>query len=167
MHIREAIPTDAAAVIALFDKLYGETNFLLYAPGEATPDEQEYARRIAEVAAKDKGVMFVAEADAELIGVIFGNRGTAKKSLHTLFLVMGVLQAWSGRGVGRALLKAIEGWAVAKGLHRLELTVRETNHRAVLLYERAGFEREGLKRHSLRIGNEYANELLMSKLIVA
>ena len=36
MHIREAQPEDASAVIALFEKLYTETKFLLFEPGEAT-----------------------------------------------------------------------------------------------------------------------------------
>jgi GNAT superfamily N-acetyltransferase len=28
---------------------------------------------------------------------------------------MGVLQAWVGRGIGRSLLEALEGWAQSKG----------------------------------------------------
>ena len=55
---------------------------------------------------------------------------------------MGVLQAWVGRGIGRSLLEALEGWARSNGLHRLELMVNYNNERAIRLYEKFGFERE-------------------------
>lgn len=79
--------------------------------------------------------MLLADTDAGLVGVIFGNRGTARKTRHALFLAMGVPR--SHHGVGRSLLQAVESWAIAKGLHRLELTVQTTNARAIALYERS------------------------------
>jgi RimJ/RimL family protein N-acetyltransferase len=50
-------------------------------------------------------------------------------------------------------------------LHRLELTVDVDNRRAIALYEKCGFEREGVKRRSRRIEGRYFDELSMSKLI--
>ncbi len=83
-----------------------------------------------------------------------------------MFLVMGVLQGSSRQGVGRALLQAIEAWAVSKSIHRLELTVNATNSRAIRLYERSGFGYEGTKRDSLFIDGAYVNEFYMSKLLI-
>ena len=80
---------------------------------------------------------------------------------------MGVLEARTGRGAGRALLTALEAWARANGIHRLELTVQAHNHRAIALYEKCGFEREGLKRHSLKIDGTYVDEYYLSKLLAA
>ena len=111
--------------------------------------------------------MFVAEDENRLIGVIFGTCGNAKRRRHALFLVMGVLQARWNQGVGRSLLDAIEAWAKTRDIHRLELTVQTTNDRAIRLYENMGFVREGTKRDSIKIGAEYVDELLMSKLIAA
>ena len=165
MYIRAARPEDAARLIALFEKLYSETKFMLYEPGEAVPGEQEYTQRIEQNAKTESGVLFVAEVEGEAIGAGLGIRGSAKRTRHSLFLVIGVLQAWSGRGVGRSLLQAIEHWAIAKGIHRLGLTVIASNHRAISLYERVGFEREGLKRHALNVDGDYIDELYMSKLV--
>ena len=50
-------------------------------------------------------------------------------------------------------------------MHRLELTVSTMNHRAISLYEKVGFAREGVKRHSLNIEGRYVDELYMSKLV--
>jgi len=113
----------------------------------------------------DSGAMFVCETDNELIGVVFGNRGIARRTRHSLYVVIGVLQAWVGQGVGRALLEALEAWARSRGLHRLELTVDVDNRRAIALYEKCGFAREGVKRHSRKVDGKYSDELYMSKLI--
>jgi RimJ/RimL family protein N-acetyltransferase len=166
-HIREAMPEDAAAVVALFQLLYSETDFLLYEPGESVPQVDQYAERIREVAKKENGIMFVAESGRDVVGIIFGNRGIAKKTRHSLFLVMGVRRSNWSQGVGRGLLEAVENWATTRQLHRLELTVQTSNTRAIALYEKMGFGREGIKRHSLKNNGRYVDEFLMSKLIAA
>jgi RimJ/RimL family protein N-acetyltransferase len=78
---------------------------------------------------------------------------------------MGVLHAWVGRGIGRSLLEAVEGWAQSNGLHRLELMVNYNNERAIRLYEKFGFEREGVKRHALRVDGHYIDAFYVAKLI--
>lgn len=165
MHVREATPSDSARLVALVRTLYEQTSFMLFEPDEFTITEEQQARRMEEVARSESGVMFVCEADDELIGVVFGNRGIARRTRHSIYIVIGVLQAWVGRGVGRALLEALENWARSRGLHRLELTVDVDNRRAIALYEKCGFEREGVKRHSRRVDGRYSDELYMSKLL--
>ena len=165
MRVREAIASDSARLVAFFPTLYAETSFMLFEPDEFTMTEEQQARRIVEISQSDSGVMFVCEIENDLVGVVFGNRGVARRTRHSLYVVIGVLQAWVGRGVGRALLEALEGWARSRGLHRLELTVDVDNRRAIALYEKCGFEREGVKRHSRRLEERYADELYMSKLI--
>jgi RimJ/RimL family protein N-acetyltransferase len=145
--------------------LYSETTFMLFEPDEFNVTEDEQARRMEERARMDSGTMFVCEHDDQLIGVVFGHRGVARRNRHSLYIVIGVLQAWVGRSIGRSLLEALEGWALARGLHRLELNVAVENPRAIALYEKFGFEREGLKRHSRKVGSEYLDELYMSKLL--
>jgi ribosomal protein S18 acetylase RimI-like enzyme len=49
----------------------------------------------------------------------------------------------SGRGVGRALLEAVEAQALAGGCEAVRLEVREDNKRAIALYERLGYCRFG------------------------
>jgi RimJ/RimL family protein N-acetyltransferase len=165
MHIREAVPADAGRLVALMRTLYSETTFMLYEPGEFTVTEEEQARRMEERTREDSGVTFVSEDDGQLMGVVFGSRGFARRNRHSLYIVIGVLQARVGRGVGRSLFEALESWALSRGLHRLELNVAVENARAIALYEKFGFEREGVKRHSRRIDGAYTDEFYMSKLL--
>src|SRR5262249_54301602 len=149
---------DAATVIALFQRVYSETSFLLYDPGESVPRVEDYARRIGDGRASGSFVILVAENADGLLGFVSGGRGNARRNRHALFLVLGVVQAqWRG-GIGRALLEAIENWALSHGVHRLELTVRMDNQRALHLYEKMGFIQEGTKRDSLEIEGRFVDE---------
>jgi RimJ/RimL family protein N-acetyltransferase len=157
--IREAKVQDAPAFVALFDRVNSETTFMLFERGES-PTSVEHQSQIF-----DSGVVFVCEEDKELIGFVAGRRGVGRRQAHSIYIAMGVLQAWVGRGIGRSLLEALEGWAQSKGLHRLELMVNYNNERAIRLYEKFGFEREGVKRHALRIDGHYIDAFYMAKLI--
>jgi RimJ/RimL family protein N-acetyltransferase len=89
---------------------------------------------------------------------MIGNRITAQ-------VVIGVLAAASGQGVGSGLLRKLELWAPAHGIARLELTVMAHNHRARRLYERMGFAVEGRRRECLLVHGRLVDELYMAKLL--
>ena len=59
-----------------------------------------------------------------------------------------VLSALRGKGVGRSLLEAIEGKARELGCCKLTLEVMDNNHRALRIYEAAGFARYALQKGS-------------------
>ena len=70
-----------------------------------------------------------------------------------------------GRGIGRALLSAAVDWAREIGVTKLELHVFPWNEPAIRLYERFGFEREGVRRgHYLREGEEVDAILMAYRL---
>jgi RimJ/RimL family protein N-acetyltransferase len=79
--------------------------------------------------------------------------------------MIGVLAAAGGQGVGSGLLRELELWAPAHGIHRLELTVMAHNHRARRLYERMGYAAEGRRRECLLVDGRLADELYMAKLL--
>ena len=165
MRVREAGPDDAAALLKLFQEIHAETSFMLFEPDEWHPTVEEQAKRIELGAKTGAAIFLLAEVEGAVAGGAFGTRGIARRSYHALHIVIGVLQAWAGRGVGRALVNALEDWARANAVRRIELTVQKGNTRAIALYEKCGFEHEGLKRRSLRVGGHFVDELLMAKLL--
>jgi len=45
-----------------------------------------------------------------------------------------------GRGAGRAMVEAAEEWLRLRGVHKVQLLVRETNITVIPFYERVGYE---------------------------
>jgi putative acetyltransferase len=80
---------------------------------------------------------------------------------------MGIMihKDYQNKGVGTALMQAIidiaDNWLM---LIRVELAVFEDNERAIHLYEKFGFEKEGLKRLAAIRKGKYENEYLMARI---
>ncbi len=69
------------------------------------------------------------------------------------------------KGVGRrAIALALDVAFGDLALHRVELRVLQSNTRAIRCYEAAGFRHEGVLRDAVRIGDGFANDLIMSVL---
>ena len=62
---------------------------------------------------------------------------------HSGVLGMGLLLGYRGRGLGERMLRDCLAAARAGGITRVELTVYESNARAIRLYQRLGFVRTG------------------------
>jgi ribosomal protein S18 acetylase RimI-like enzyme len=86
---------------------------------------------------------------------------------HAGVLGIGVVENYRGQGVGKALIKTVIDKAKKKGLTRIELTVREKNISAIALYEKMGFENEGLHKNAVRIDGKYENHISMALLFEA
>jgi cystathionine gamma-synthase len=90
--------------------------------------------------------------------------GRFRRRQATAHVVIGVLAAAGGRGVGTGLLRELDRWAPAHGIRRLELTVMAHNQRASALYRRVGYTVEGRARECLFVDGRPADELYMAKL---
>jgi putative acetyltransferase len=87
------------------------------------------------------------------------------RQLHVATLGLGVHDAWTGRGIGTALLTALidsaDNWL---GIWRLQLVVYVDNAPALRLYRRFGFEVEGTHRaYALRDG-QYVDAYAMARI---
>jgi putative acetyltransferase len=78
---------------------------------------------------------------------------------------MGVLPEYRGRGLGAKLLRECIAVATSHGITRVELETRVDNVRAIRLYERVGFKREGVRVHGMRVDGKYIDTLAMALLV--
>lgn len=83
---------------------------------------------------------------------------------HIGSLGIGILAPYRGQGIGHALISTALQKARAKGLTRIELTVRENNKVAIALYEKFGFVVEGVHKNAVRIDGNYENHIFMALL---
>ena len=96
-------------------------------------------------------------------GMVFNPPGTKLSHAAAFFLYLEPA-SW-GRGIGDLVMNHLESNARLRGLIRLECLVASTNNRAIRLYERHGFVREGAKRNAFLDGKEFADLLILGKLL--
>ena len=101
-------------------------------------------------------------------GRVVGNLGLHETHAHgVMTLGMAIVADARGRGGGHALLQAALAWLDDSDMHKVELEVWPDNERAIALYERYGFEREGLRRdHYRRRDGSLRSALLMARSCV-
>jgi ribosomal protein S18 acetylase RimI-like enzyme len=163
--LRVAGPDDAAGLLALKQALDRETSFMLLEADERREDRQHVVADLGAVADTANSVVIVAEAAGQLVGYAEARGGRVRRNRITAQVVIGVLAAASGRGVGSGLLRELELWAPAHGIHRLELTVMAHNRRAFELYQRMGYTVEGRRRECLIVDGRLVDELYMARLL--
>jgi L-phenylalanine/L-methionine N-acetyltransferase len=162
--LRAAEPTDAAAISSLI----GSKNVFegtLQMPLMAVASRVErYSKidinslHIVAVHATETGEHIVAAAG------LFQLHNSLRRA-HARGLALTVASSWQGQGVGQKLMEAAMNWADNwAGVLRIELTVFADNARAIALYERHGFVREGVMRAFALRDGVYADALAMSRL---
>ena len=159
--LRPARPTDAGALSRLFAAVRAEGRWLVTSP--AAMSEPSEAFFIGEMIRAGDGLVLVAEADAEVVGNVLVSLDRNVASAHIGTLSICVADGWRDIGIGSALVGAAIDWARRRGLLKVALGVFPDNERAIAVYERAGFVREGLRRRQYRgPGNTFRDELLMA-----
>jgi RimJ/RimL family protein N-acetyltransferase len=140
--IRYATPQDAdgfAAVVALA----AEEGWVAT---EAPVDVEAFASRVRTMLAD--GTTFLVLDDGRRIVGTLGLHLTHADGVAALG--MSLHPDVRGQGWGRALLQAAIDHARAAQMHKIELEVWPDNARAIGLYERFGFEVEGVRRDHYR-----------------
>lgn len=108
---------------------------------------------------------FVALEGTSVVGWcdILPTHGEARS--HVGHLGMGLIPKARRKGLGAKLLEAAISKARAKGLTRIELTVRTDNTNAKALYERFGFMVEAIQQRAMRIDSQYHATYAMALLL--
>lgn len=153
--VRPAREQDLDAIVELFVEVAAEGRWI----GTEPPvDRDRRRRRLAETLDQEREVVLVAEAGGRIIGQL----GMDLAGYGVADLGMLVSEGWRGRGVGSALLRAGIEWAREAGAHKVALQVWPHNAAALALYEKFGFQREGLLRgHYRRRNGELWDAIVM------
>jgi RimJ/RimL family protein N-acetyltransferase len=114
--------------------------------------------------AADRMPHFVALDGERVVGWVDVSAMFGESKAHVGVLGIALLPEVRHRGLGAQLLaKAIDA-AWQRGLTRIELTVRDDNLNARKLYERFGFEHEGVQRRASLVDGQYHDMHAMALL---
>jgi RimJ/RimL family protein N-acetyltransferase len=153
--VRPARERDLDAIVELFVEVAAEGRWI---GTEAPVDRDRRRRRLASSLEEERSVVLVAEAGGRIVGQL----GMELAGYGVAELGMLVAEGWRGRGVGSVLLREGIAWARGAGAHKVALQVWPHNAAAIALYEKFGFQREGLlRRHYRRRNGELWDAVVM------
>ncbi len=114
-----------------------------------------------------KQVLFVYEDETKQIGMC-KLVPQQHRNAHIIYLGgVGIQVSQSGKGHGLNMLQEIKTYASNSNFSRIELSVATINVRAVHLYEKAGFVKEGIMKNFTYLKEEdtFLDEVLMACLL--
>ena len=115
----------------------------------------------------NREIIFVYSEEGNDIGM-FKLLPLTYRSSHVAYLGgLAIDPSFAGKGYGFKMMREIIGCARERGFLRIELSASVTNKKAIGLYTKAGFEKEGILRKYtyLKTENKFLDEVLMSYLI--
>ena len=170
---RDPLEDDAAAIFDLGRTLLLETDHYLRLPEERAGSVED-ARALIRYFRDLPGAVMLHVWDEDAArpvaeGVL--TRGGLQRISHVGTIGIGVLKPYWGRGLGQALMAALEETARRDGVERLDFTVLASNRRARDFYRRLGYREEGRRLRSVRFAPtdgtaaRYDDEIAMAKWI--
>lgn len=163
--IRNATAHDAEEVLALYNKVNNETNYLLKYPDEkgfSIEEEKSFLNQKEESAAEVQLCAVVGDVIVGLAGV--SAIGAMEKISHRAELGVSIEKNFWHLGIGSALTKASIECATKSGFSQLELEVVADNKNAIALYKKMGFVEYGSNPRGFITRSSGYQELILMRL---
>ena len=143
--LRNGTEEDGQALLDVFVRTHGETDFLLTYADECTMTADDEAGYLKGMTEDPRGIEIVAEVDGAIVGSAGIGSVDAKKekARHRAEFGISVIRDFWGIGIGRALTRACIACARRAGYAQLELDVVAENASAISLYGSEGFVEYG------------------------
>ena len=163
---RPALPGDASAVLELrLESLQRHPEvFAADYASTAAESVQDWADRIVNYAGDKTGIIYLASAGNQLIGMTGLYCGNRPKTRHNGNLWGVYVKAeWRGFRIADALIQDCIGWGQARGLVMIKLAVITTNIAAIRCYSRCGFVTYGVDSKVIHYNGVFHDELMMAR----
>jgi len=158
--IRKATPSDFDFIFGLY--FHPDINpFLLYEQQDAAGFQSIFNDLI------EKDILYVFEYNGQKAGM-FKLVPLTYRTDHIAYLGgVAIHPDFAGKGLGAEMIRSVLVLAKQSGLLRIELSTATINERAIRLYEKAGFQKEGVLRRYTHLKSEglFLDEVLMSCLL--
>jgi len=165
--VKEALPEEGIKLQKYLENSFQDFRYMIAMPEELKKDGKYQSDYINAHRFSFNSILLVAMYHEEIIGVLNFVGGTKKRVFHDGEMGVSVSSEFSGRGVGSALLGYLLRWAQKNPIvERVTLFVMNDNKAAINLYYSMGFQVEGIRRKSVKFGeNNYQDLIMMAKFI--
>ena len=127
------------------------------------PSESEMVRRF-ETDRENGIIQDLALVDERVVGWAVAVPNSFPSLRHSAGLGLGMHRDFRRQGIGLRLMEGVIEKAWERGLERLELEAWADNLAAISLYEKLGFQHEGVLRNYRFLDGEYTDAVMMGLL---
>ncbi|MGL6105853.1 GNAT family N-acetyltransferase [Romboutsia sp.] len=164
--LRTPTKEDAKAMIEYCNIVGGESDFLTFGENEfliSIEDEEQYIEKNNSM---EDSKMVLAIINDEIAGIASITSLQKERIKHNGTLGISFRKKYWGIGLGNEVMSYLIEWAKSNGItKKISLLVREDNERGIKLYEKFGFEREGLLKKDNCVNGIYYNTITMGLYI--
>jgi len=113
-----------------------------------------------------KNIIYIFNADGADVGMFKFIQQEHRDSHKAYLGGLAIQPSFSGKGYGLQMMKEIMELGKTMGILRMELSVAVSNDKAIALYEKVGFTKEGVMKKFTHLKSEgrFIDEVLMSYL---
>jgi RimJ/RimL family protein N-acetyltransferase len=160
--IRKATEEDAEEMARFKLHICGESDFLSFGENEIEISAETERKTIQSENAANNCVIIIALIEEEIAGFVTFKGGSRIRKRHAGELGISVREKYWGLGIANFLLEVLIEWAKATQIVRkIDLLTRADNEKAIKLYEKFGFRKEGVLTRDLCIKGVFYDSISM------
>ena len=160
--VREAEQADAKAIIEYIKDNQDHYRYMISRTAEMNLDIAHEKQMIRLHAERENCVFLVAVQNKKVVGILNFVGGTRARDKHDGEFGLSVHKDYFGRGIGSKLVENLMRWGEKNiVIRRMTLFVMHSNQRAIRLYERYGFQVEGVRKEAVRFEDGRIQDLVM------
>lgn len=164
--LRNPTKEDAQAMIDYLNEIGGESDFLTFGENGFKISVEAEAEYIEKTNAMENSEMIVITISDRIVGIGSINSLQKERMKHNGTLGISFRKEYWGVGLGSLVMEYLIEWAKSNGItKKISLLVREDNERGINLYEKFGFEREGLLKNDICVNGVYYSTITMGLCI--
>jgi len=144
MFFKELDLDDGEAVITYLNKVGGETNFLTFGKEGISYTIQQEKVLLRNMKETDGNFMIGGYINKKLVTVASITSSSKERLKHKADIGISVLKDYWNIGVGSQMMEYLISLCKENSFRKIDLLVYENNERAIKLYKKFGFVKEGL-----------------------
>lgn len=165
IEVRDVTCDDVQLLLDYMDKIHLQTKNLMREPEEWTMTFEEEYKFVQSVLKSDSQEFIIAMYQGRIISAAGFKGDILKRVKHRVSLGISILSEFRGLGLGTIIMNVLIQKAIKLGKKKIDLQVREDNKNAISLYEKVGFEHEGVIKDGFFVDERYINLVVMGLVL--
>lgn len=161
--IESAKLEEAEKIISFIKEVETETNFLMRESGEFNMSLENERKFIESKINNNKEIFLTAKVNGNIVGTLGFATSPLNRYQHKGQFGISISKKFWGYGIGSKLIETMISWADNNNFVKICLEVDSNNRRAMRLYQKFGFEQEGI----LKLDKHLETGIFIDSIVMA